>query len=292
MAAVRESLGKFNVSPAIDFNAQTFVPIPSDNGYRKAPINAPTISLDPSYNPFHRGDNTKKTIRGWEKLYEPINGQSPERIPPSSMSTDTPAATTLFDLSSLSQDTPLVQWMQKYILLPVDGGLLCVHQHRAHVQLLFGELMEELTTRTSLTQPLLFPEVLDLTTDEASLLRQVMPELIRTGFVLSELSPTSYSIQSAPSLLGQKNPAHALLEVLHEVDKVENDSIQERWHERIALALADQMAITAGQPLNHHEMYDIIKRLMVDHRASRYLVDGRTIYVLLTEETMQAFFKK
>lgn len=57
LAAVRESLGRFNVAPGLDFSLDDMPEIPVMDiaaAGDRAPVAAPTVSYDPTYNPFKR----------------------------------------------------------------------------------------------------------------------------------------------------------------------------------------------------------------------------------------------
>ena len=67
-AAVREALGKFNVTPSIDFNREGEIDIPQQT--LNTPIQQPSFKADTTYNPFeHHKQNPPKD---WQRLYTPI----------------------------------------------------------------------------------------------------------------------------------------------------------------------------------------------------------------------------
>ena len=68
LAAVKEALGKFNVAPSLDFNNSTKLDIPTIP-IGAMPIAAPTLQVDPSYNPFKAHTTRSNVSTGWEKLY-------------------------------------------------------------------------------------------------------------------------------------------------------------------------------------------------------------------------------
>ncbi len=82
MSGIREGLGKFNITPSIDFDNEGASEIPVFAPRGSHAIDAPKVEIDPTYNPFeqesisHRGGGgstpsyTKKSTSGWENLYE------------------------------------------------------------------------------------------------------------------------------------------------------------------------------------------------------------------------------
>lgn len=274
LAATKEALGKFNVAPSLDFTSEQPLDIPQQKP-GAMPIAVPRVQLDPTYNPFKSQAVRTTTPKGWEQLYEPLQSTS---IP----------AEPLFEVSAISEATPLFQWDNRYILAPTDAGLMMIHQHRAHARVLYKVLLEQITTEQAATQPLLFPEIIELTDTDLDTLERLLPELRSVGFDLEQFSPSAYSINAIPALLGQKNAVDTIMQVLHSVQDTEQTATQQ-WQESIALSLALQMAIPQGKALTEMEMRDLVQRLM-QTSSPRYLPNGQTIITILTHEEIQKRF--
>ena len=165
---------------------------------------------------------------------------------------------------------------------------MMIHQHRAHARVLYKVLLEQITTEQAATQPLLFPEIIELTDTDLDTLERLLPELRSVGFDLEQFSPSAYSINAIPALLGQKNAVDTIMQVLHSVQDTEQTATQQ-WQESIALSLALQMAIPQGKSLTEMEMRDLVQRLM-QTSSPRYLPNGQTIITILTHEEIQKRF--
>ena len=274
LAATKEALGKFNVAPSLDFTSEQPLDIPQQKP-GAMPIAVPRVQLDPTYNPFKSQAVRTTTPKGWEQLYEPLQSTS---IP----------AEPLFEVPAISEATPLFQWDNRYILAPTAAGLMMIHQHRAHARVLYKVLLEQITTEQAATQPLLFPEIIELTDTDLDTLERLLPELRSVGFDLEQFSPSAYSINAIPALLGQKNAVDTIMQVLHSVQDTEQTATQQ-WQEAIALSLALQMAIPQGKLLTEMEMRDLVQRLM-QTSSPRYLPNGQTIITILTHEEIQKRF--
>ena len=280
LAAAKEALGKFNVAPSLDFTTESHLDIPQRTADTSS-VSAPRIQLDPNYNPF-KAQTSRTAPTGWDQLYEQPTTQA-TRI--ETCSTDIDA---LFDAPILTGTTPLMQWDNRYIIAPTPMGLMLIHQHRAHTYVLYKVLLEQLQNKQAATQPLLFPEVIELTPDDFATLEQLLPELQSVGFALEQFSPMAYAINAVPALLGQKSPTDAILQVIHKVQDTERSATQQ-WQEMIALGLAEQMAIPQGKPLTEIEMRDLVERLQ-QSSSSRHLPNGKTISILLTHDDIQKRF--
>ena len=274
LAAIKESLGKFNVAPSLDFTTESHIDFPNRPA---TTITVPRIQVDPQYDPFKSQPVRKTTLPAdWEQLYTQKASKAPTIIEDLFQEPETLSYTSLFQLDN------------RYILAPTAAGLIIIHQHRAHVCVLYKVVVEQLNNQQAATQPLLFPEIIELSQEDIITLEQLLPDLQSVGFGLEQFSPLAYSITAVPALLGQKNASDAILQVIHNVQDTER-SAQHQWQEIVALSLAEQMAIPQGKTLSEAEMRDLVERLQ-QASSSRYLPNGQTISIILSHEDIQKRF--
>jgi DNA mismatch repair protein MutL len=274
MASVREALGKFTLAPQIDFDTRGSIDIPVPSGQT---IQRPQVTVDPTYNPFHtRGAiYPDRAPKNWESLYEPTQ---PELEIPISQEPEMP------DIDSC----PIGQYGGKYILLPSANGLMLIHQHRAHVAVLYAQFLEQLQHAQGAMQQLLFPEVMELTQDEMVLVQTILQDLHAIGFDMAQFSPTSYSIQAIPAQLTNGAVIPTLQDIVRRVRERGADT-QTEWREQIAMSLAQSAAIPYGKALSEDEMRDLVRRLTQLPQYGR-TADGKTIMTLLTNEEIDKRF--
>lgn len=278
MAAVREALGKFTLSPQIDFDTEGSIDIPVQLETNAAP---PRVTIDPHYNPFNtRSSYTPHTTpHTWEALYQSLPTTPPlEKEPPQ----EPPL------LSSEEADicTPW-QHNGKYIIVPTDRGLLFINQHRAHTAIQYQLFIDQLQQTRGSSQQLLFPEVISLSLEDIVLLEQLLADLHIIGFEIDRFSPDSFSIQGVPSQLTDTSAIPTLQYILHSV-RERGANTQEEWRAQIALSLAEKTAIPYGKTLTIEEMRDLIKRLFqLGHLRTP---KGKKILHLLSDEDINKLF--
>ena len=282
MAAVREALGKFTLAPTIDFDTRGSIDIPAPATER---VSRPTVAVDPNYNPFHTRNTIypDKAPKNWESLYE---GARSDRFADGPAAPD--RAQTAAMLLTEIESGPLWQYNGKYILLPGEEGLTMIHQHRAHVTILYHRFLDQMTHAQGASQQLLFPEVISLSADEMVLIGQIAEELRTIGFELEQLSPDSYSIQGVPAQIAAQSPVPVLQQILSRVRERGADTHAE-WREQIALSLAQSAAIPVGKSLNEKEMRELVSSLM-QIPTHRITPDGKTVLALLTNEEIEKKF--
>ena len=278
MASVREALGKFTLAPTIDFDTRGAIDIPAPPTEHVA---RPQVAVDPTYNPFHtRGTiYPDKAPKSWESLYE---------APQSSRNIDIPVSRNIDIPEFRDAEMPLWQYNGKYILLPGEEGLTMIHQHRAHVTILYRRFLDQMAHSQGASQQLLFPEVISLSPDDMVLVEQIMGDLRAIGFDLEQLSPDSYSIQGVPAQIANQSPVPVLQQIIEKVRSRGADT-QSEWREQIALSLAQSTAIPLGKSLSEQEMRQIVGDLM-QLPSHRITPDGKTIVSLLTNEEIEKKF--
>ena len=272
MASVREALGKFTLAPQIDFDTQGNIDIPLP---QNTSVNQPRVKVDPNYNPFHTRNVTQSVPRHWESLYEGI--PKPE----------IPAEPELLKPEDV-ESCPLWQYGEKYILVPTNSGLLFIHQHRAHMAILYQQFLEQLAQTQGVMQQLLFPEILTLAQDDMVLLEQLLPDLRAIGFEIEQLSPDSYSIQGLPAQLANQSALPVLQNILRQVRERGADT-QREWREQIALSLAESAAIQSGRALTVEDMRELVQKLLSLSQYRR-TTDGKTIVSLLSNDELNKRF--
>ena len=280
MAAVRESLGKFTLSPTIDFDTTNSIDIPV---LHDQPVMKPDIQIDPTYNPFHKRGviYPDKAPKGWESLYEGAGIQKTDRFPDR-------VQTDFVDTLPDTESCPMWQYGGRYILMPSEQGLVMINQHRAHVAVLYMQFLEQLAHAQGAMQQLLFPEVLNVTQDELVIVQQLHDDLRAIGFDVEQLSPDSFSIQAVPSQLANQSAIPVLQHILLQV-RERGANTQVEWREQIAQTLAESAAIPYGKNLTEAEMRDIATRLFALPQYRR-TPDGKIILSVLSDDEISKRF--
>ena len=296
-AAVRESLGRFNAMPGLDFDMGDIPEIPVFDNSGKAP-SAPKVSYNPNYNPFNTRSSQEyiKREMPWETLYADIKPAKEELLEPEtspeifSIAPSAPAEETEIKSAINEELIPMSQYKGMYILLPVKSGLMWIHQRRAHIRVLYDTYRRQLDERRGHVQRVLFPERIDLTVVEGQILENIMEQLAYLGFEISSLGGTSYAIQGVPAGVDGLNPAELLSDILHSAMETTYE-VGEKLHDAIALAMAKKVAIVAGQVLTFEEMDTLINDLFRCNAHSR-TPDGLPImYVQSDAEIAKCFAK-
>ena len=251
------------------------------------------MEVNTRYNPFHAAPLAPD--RNWEKLYQDFerDGQPalPEvdaptdALPPTDVSTPTP----LFSDTTPAASAPCFQYKNRYILTTLKSGLAMIDQHRAHVRILYDRYIRQVRSRTAVSQQMLFPELVEFTPTEASLLPSLLDDLHRLGFELSPMGGNSYSVTAIPTGLRDVKASELLKELVDgAADTV--DAVGDEMAETLTLSLARSAAIRPGRPLSTEEMEEMVATLF-STESHRITPDGRPVLILLTDDELTTRFK-
>lgn len=298
LAAVRESLGRFNVAPALDFNSDDFpeIPVMEQLGTGSSVgLSAPQISYDPSYNPFKKNapEYRKTDNSWWEKLYGEEDGAADGGNIVSETTHNDKMLSSLPDIAPLpdflaEEYVPLAQYKGQYILVSGNDGLMLVHQRRAHTRILFEQYKEQLYGKRGPSQGLLFPERVELSLNESLALESISEELSSLGFDVSSLGGNSYAINAVPAGFDGPDPAVFLTEIVRSVVE-QTAMIKEKLYDSIALSVSKQMAVIMGQVLSPQEMQMIVDGLFSTTMPQRTPDGLPVIYTLRDPEIVKYF---
>ena len=285
MATVRAALGKFNVVPSIDFLGGD-VEMPVSDANMRAGAKAPELHLSSGYNPFSQPRNAvqpkERVTPHWQELYEPLRREQQSSVMPEPVQDELPQIQTK---DAVLHPQALAGG---YISCVVPEGLLLVHARRAHVTILYHQLLAQLQIHRGVSQQLLFAEPLTLSADEQPVLEALLPELRYIGFELEKVSADAYDITAMPSVLGNQSAETSLRAILARSADSPSD-LQADMQQRIALTLAQSAAIPTGKNMSEAEMSDLLEKLFA-LPSSRITPDGKTVAVLLSAEDIARRF--
>ena len=293
MATVRAALGKFNVVPSIDFlGGDIQIPVADDK--MRAAAKAPQIHVTSGYNPF--ASQRERVSPQWQQLYEPLRREPLQQELPNIATQQTAEQPIQVqsreqnELTSELKDAMLHPQAVAggYIACMTSSGLMLVHARRAHVTILYNQLVSQLQNNRSASQQLLFPEQLTVSQDEMPVLEALLPELRQIGFELEKMSANEYDITALPSVLGNRNAEVALRAIIARSADKQTD-LSSDMQQRIALTLAQSAAIPMGKTMSEAEMIDMLDKLfsLPSHRITP---DGKTVVVWMSAEEIARRF--
>lgn len=286
--AVRNALGKFNLTPSIDFDTEPiFTPHISPN----REIRIPTISSNPNYNPFDTETTAGKKStpgmqqgkqtsllhqRGWEKLYAPDPVESPIETP------DQPEETS--DSETLST-RKFFQLHHTWIVTSIKSGMLMVHQQHAHQRILYEKFLDAYSQQKNAPQKLLFPVCIQLTPEEDHALESLKEKLQSLGFEWhTEDGETFFS--ATPAGMKAEELAETIGFLISEWNEEETSMDAAS---QLAGELANRKCIKTGTPLTTEQMEALVSQLFSTSMPG-YTSNGSKTHIILPFDELQQRF--
>ena len=272
LASVRETIGRNNLSPSLDFDTEGVISIPVLT--KDTEVRIPGVDTNPGYNPFAGESTYEKEKRvhpylddrfeGWEKLFDPVTN------------------------ASVSTNRNL-QLKNKYILSPVKSGLMVIDQKRAHERILYERMLEAQENRQPLSQQTLFPETIQLNVVDYQVCLEMIGDLEELGFDIRDFGNNSVVVHGFPSEMSSTSAGNKL-EMMIEQYKSLQGEINLGEHERIARAASRASAIDYGKQFSDLEMQELIDQLFACSNPN-YSPSGKLVVKIIDLEELDNHFK-
>lgn len=286
-SAVKRSLGRFNISPTIDFDQETGF---SAMITHKAPeeIVPPSINFNPDFNPFADekparesayaafsknyggGGGMSPSTKNWGSLYEIAKDQTAEQH-----------SLKLQEDEQHEQLIPaqkqLMQLHNRYIISQIKSGLMLIDQQAAHERVLYERFIVHLEDRKGASQQSLFPQTVTLSPNDYELAKSLLEDIKSLGFEVREFGKNTLVIEGIPVDLGSSNFNETqLFEHLIEGFKNSQQDLKLDKRDALARSMARNSAIKSGTILGQEEMNTLIEQLFAC-KTPNFSISGRPV---------------
>ena len=257
-AAVRETLAKNGAMPLIDFEAEDLVDIPvATMGVRYA---EPRATTKDDYNPFAENYGSEGGVKEREPKNEwsaiPIISDEFDLASSMEFGLGTGASDTEFEyfeaseaevqsldlgLESREEPSNIALCCGRYAVATFSSKVLVVDLARAHERLLYNHYATSLHSGHSVSQQLLFPELLTLTEEEYDLVEEYAVALASLGFDIKAQSANTIEVFGIPADVHTEQLDRAIYDLLQSLKLPQ--SVVEMRRNALAQALAHSEAV-------------------------------------------------
>jgi len=300
-SAVKRSLGKYNITPTIDFDQENSIehlitPKPFED------IVAPSIKFNPDFNPFESGSTTKRDPNfrnhddyqkssipsNWDTLYQiSQRDTTPQQH---QMDTGEQKVEINDEQISKSSERQLFQIHGRYILSQIKSGFMMISQQAAHERILYEKFLQQLDNHSGVSQQTLFPQSVTLNGADYEMLRELLPDVRALGFDIREFGKNTVVVEGIPAELHNANE-HELLEHLLEGFKNNLAILKLDKRDNLARSLARNGAIKAGTKLSLEEMNILVDQLFACQMPNISLSSKPIIITFTLAELLERFEK-
>jgi DNA mismatch repair protein MutL len=174
----------------------------------------------------------------------------------------------------------IAQLRVTYLICEGEDGIYLLDQHAAAERVTFTRLRREYQARSVPSQSLLFPVVIDVSTEELELVDSRQQEIAEVGLDVRARGPSSLSIHAVPRLLSRASPERLLRDLLTEASR----SGGRGFSDAVDLALATMAchgSIRAGDALSPNEAKALLVALD-DADFAGHCPHGRPVVTFLS----------
>ncbi len=301
-SAVKRALGKYNISPTLDFNQETgFSQMITPKAHED--IVPPQISFNPDFNPFVKTEKEDKDVsysqdfnpgkkevaKNWGSLYEIADNRTAQQEQ--------------FDLQGDRQidvanqaiqktgEKQIFQLHNRFILSQIKSGFMLIDQQAAHERILYERFLHQLENRRGASQQSLFPQTVTLHAGDFELVKNLLADIQSLGFQIREFGKNSVIIEGIPADIGSNISETEMLEHLIEGFKNNHLALKLNKRDNLARTLARNTAVKANTSLSAEEMNLMIDELFACETPHISLSGKPVISTFTVEELLKKFEK-
>ncbi len=194
------------------------------------------------------------------------------------------------DKLALLEDVPLLQLHHTYVVAGTNQGFVLIHQQLAHERILYERYMLAAREKPIATQKSLFPPTITLSTPDAVLLQELLPDLLLLGYQIEEFGKDTFVIQGTPADVPDGNEKNAIEQMLEQV-KHFNSEVKFSRREKLIRSLAYQHSIKPGKSLTVTEMRQLAEELFGCNQPN-ITASGNATYIAFKLDYLERMFGK
>ncbi len=284
-ATVKRALGRFSVTPTLDFENERAFEVPLEKaGQTPKP---PAIRVDRNYNPFtaDKQEGGGRAPAGWEQMF-------PERGQAANAGVETPGR-----LSFESSEQAFIAGMaaehfgtmgHRYLVVRKPGEIMIASRFSVTERIYYSELLRHAGSN-SVSQQELFPQAVGFNAADFTLLKEIEADVQRLGFDIREFGNNTFVVHGIPSGMESSDTRRVLEEVLEEY-KHHATTFKSAKKEAIARVIARNRARQSRDPLSPAEVKELVNTLFGSDKPY-YAVDGTQLFIRITEEELNERFQ-
>lgn len=298
-ASARHGLAQYSVTPTLDFDQEDSFSQMGTFGQKDKDfdVNKSAMRFSKTDFPFSAKNKAqggeKSNLDNWQELYkinnEPSSQSLVQRI--GQMNQELPLDGEVQHKEYKEKVSGPYQIHAKYILSPIKSGYIIFNQHAMHQAILFERYLHVMSSGNKVSQQQLFPQNIELSVQDAEIMREILPEINKLGFEISEFGNNNFVIHNYPADIDYANESQIIDEFIEQF-KMGAGISKFSKRENVAKSLAYSAAIKPGKILSSIEMQNLIDELFACQNPMTAPNGQRTFIKYAIEDLDKEFGKK
>jgi DNA mismatch repair protein MutL len=178
-----------------------------------------------------------------------------------------------------------------FILSQNEHGLVVVDMHAAHERITYERLKIAYDEQGIASQPLLVPETIHVSQEQADIAEQQEQELSKLGFQLERLGPESLVIRQMPVLLRSANSEALVVKVLEDYRQHGGSRHMTEFRNEVLSSMACHGSVRANRQLTITEMNGLLRDMEITERSGQ-CNHGRPTWTQLSMKELDKLFMR
>ena len=196
------------------------------------------------------------------------------------------------DDSLVSDLTIIGQLWDTYIICQDKESLILIDQHAVHERVAFESLRKEyFASGRVVGQPLLIPQIIELSPRERTFLDGSQDNLRKFGFEVEHFGGNDYVIKTLPEVLMDRDCASLIKELLYDLFSTGKGTAISDYIDEIFISMACHSVIRGKRPLDRIEINALLKN-MEELEISTNCPHGRPFIKRFFNSEVERFFKR
>ena len=272
-ASVRHALGKFNISPNIDFSNNINISNPKISVNK---ISKPSIDFNSDFNPFFTNEKNKIDEKIDKNIY--------------SFSESLPSSMDIFNEDELKKSSTYsnFNFLNKFIVTKTKSELLIVNIKRAYQRILYERILTEMNNKKNVSQTLLFPVKFTFSQNNFDILHKLKDTLIHLGFIFEKFSNKEIEVKGIHPIFNHNN----LEDFFHEL--IEKEVLNYKNHsssinDYLAKLICLSKSLKIDHLVNEKEQVLLLNQLFAC-KESKLTPDNKKVFISVEEKYIKNKF--
>jgi DNA mismatch repair protein MutL len=283
-AAVRQSLGKFNIAPSLDFTEDNSIDI-SPLLKTGKPLVQPSVKINPSYNPFEKDTSFEKITGNKNRQAHLLTGELDE-IRSSFNHTQNQPATQL--LTQAETGGEMVKLFGPYYLVTFEATCMIIHLRRAIECIQYYRIMNTVSSSAFPSQKLLFTETYTVPENDLPLWNSAGTVLKKFGLEYTYAGENQWQITGVPAGMDEVIAVNDLLndvmDALRQAGQADENMLVAKLVSLLAFKFSLSARHTAPPP-------SLVEELMATPSPT-HTPGGLITFIYLTKEELENKFNR
>ncbi len=183
------------------------------------------------------------------------------------------------------------QFFDTYLAVECNDKIIFIDQHAMHERILFDALVEEWSTKSTSTQPLMIPYIFEGTVEEVNAILSSAEGLASVGFEVEEFGGNAVRVSSIPLLIANKlDIGKMLTEIATEALSGKQAKLIDIGKDKLA-SMACKAAIKGGKELSN-EQIELVMDFFNEGNLPLQCPHGRPTAIIYTQKEFEKLFRR